>query len=98
MPFSFRSPAGGTHTAKKQKSLTSSTIVPLVRLNVVSTMFQVASWKFDHNSWNEIALPCIMLKQTNDPCPSLDVRFPNLYTFLTDLAVLPRRPGQLLAF
>ena len=36
-----------------------------------------------------------MLKQTNDPCPGLTVRFPIPYTFLTGFAVLPQRPGQL---
>nr|DAY58792.1 MAG TPA: hypothetical protein [Caudoviricetes sp.] len=47
MPFSFRSPAGGTYAAKDKKSLTSSTKVPLVRLNVVSALFQTVSWRFD---------------------------------------------------
>lgn len=36
MPFSFRSPASGSYAAKKKKSLTSSTNVPLVRLNIIS--------------------------------------------------------------
>lgn len=44
---------------------------------------------------NEISPPCIMLKQTCDPCPGLAVRFPFPYTFLVGLAVLPQRPGQL---
>jgi len=30
-----------------------------------------------------------MLKQTNDPCPDLAIRFPIPYTFLMKLAVLP---------
>ena len=36
-----------------------------------------------------------MLKQTNDPCLGLAVRFPVPHTFLVGLAVFPQRPGQL---
>ena len=39
-----------------------------------------------------------MRKQTSDLCPGLDIRFPGPYTFLTNLFVLPCRPGQLPAF
>jgi len=46
----------------------------------------------DH--YNETIPPCIMLKQTNDPCPGLTVRFPSPYTFLMETVVLPQRPGQ----
>lgn len=38
----------------------------------------MAVWPFFQN---ETIPPCIMLKQTNDPCPGLTVRFPSPYTF-----------------
>lgn len=69
--------------------------MPLARLNVISIIFQMVSWWFDRFFLNEISPPCIMLKQTLDPCPGLTVRFPTPYTFLTGFAVLPQRPGQL---
>ncbi|MCH5352233.1 MAG: hypothetical protein J1E06_02065 [Acutalibacter sp.] len=63
--------------------------VPLARLNVVSIMFQMVSWWFDRFLRNEIAPPCIMLKQTSDPCPGLAIRFPVPYTLLYGIVVLP---------
>lgn len=36
-------------------------------------------------SWNEISPPCIMLRQTSDPCPGLAIRFPVPYTSLMDV-------------
>jgi hypothetical protein len=49
LPFSFRSPAGGTTYAAKneKKSPASSTKVPLARLNVVSAISQAVSWRLD---------------------------------------------------
>lgn len=51
----------------------------------------MAVWPFFQN---ETIPLCIMLKQTNDPCPGLTVRFPSPYTFLMETVVLPQRPGQ----
>ena len=59
---------------------------------------QVVSWRIDCCGWNEISPPCIMRKQTSDPCPGLDIRFPSPHTFLAGLFVLPCRPGKPPAF
>lgn len=44
------------------------------------------------NLRNEISPPCIMLKQTNDPCPGLAMRFPFPYTSLTELPLCRMTP------
>lgn len=38
---------------------------------------------------NAISPPCIMLKQTSDPCPGLAMRFPFPYTSFTELPLMP---------
>ena len=72
--------------------------MPLARLNVVSTVFSGGIMEDRSCGWNEISPPCIMRKQTSDPCPGLDIRFPSPHTFPADLFILPCRPGQLPAF
>ena len=45
-----------------------------------------------NKSRNEISPPCIMLKQTSDPCPGLAIRFPFPYTSLTELPLCRMTP------
>ena len=52
---------------------------------------KVAYWRADPCLRNETAPPCIMLKQTSDPCPGLASRFPGPHTFPAGRAVLPWR-------
>lgn len=74
----------------KKRAWQAAQKVPLARLNVISAMFQAVSWRFDR-FWNEISPPCIVLRQTSDPCPGLAIRFPVPYTLLMGVPYLPWR-------
>lgn len=52
---------------------------------------KVAYWRADPCLRNETVPPCIMLKQTSDPCPGLASRFPGPHTFPAGRDVLPWR-------
>ena len=68
--------------------------MPLVRLNIISIIFQMVSWWFDRFYMNEISPPCIRLRQTPYRFPGFAVRCPSSYTFLMRAVVLPQLSGK----
>ena len=68
--------------------------MPLARLNVVSTIFRVVSWRFDRYLRNEIAPPRIMHKQTRAPVSRLRCPLPVLIYIPYEAVVLPQLSGK----
>ena len=90
-PFGARQAATPAAAKQKEPDKQHKSAACQAWCHIHFSIMKVAYWRADPCLRNETVPPCIMLKQTSDPCPGLASRFPGPHTFPAGRAVLPWR-------